>query len=174
MVHGLALLLLFVSFAVSAKDLKLVTEQGQILVPDMAGWELGRDMFGMPYILFSPRANGQRSNISLTATGVDVEINLSDMAKNPAAFKEQKQQWAASVGATVTNHIPYSSRRNIHDHQIHSIGVEYTHLEKQYVETSHYIDCRKRLIFAKSLRLKANVDHEMSFQHLLSELDCGL
>lgn len=174
MVRIFGLLILCVSFAASAKDLKLVTAQGQILVPELAGWELGRDMFGMPFILFSPRANGQRSNMSLTATGVDVEINLSDMAKNPEAFRAQKQQWAESVGATVTSYVPYSTRRNLHDHQIHSIGFEYTHLDKHYVETSHYVDCRKRLIFAKTLRLKANGDHEQSFQRLLSDLDCGL
>lgn len=174
MTRSLGIFFLLVSFAASAKDLKLVTEQGQILVPELAGWELGRDMFGMPFILFSPRANGQRSNMSLTATGVDVDVDLAAMAKNPEAFKAQKQQWGETVGATITGFIPYALRRNTHDHAIHSIGVEYTHQEKDYVETSYYVDCRKRLIYAKTLRLKQNAEHETSFQHLLTELDCGL
>ena len=153
---------------------KLETTHGKIFVPILSNWELGRDMFGMPFIYFSPRSNGQRSNISLTATGVDVEINLADMAKNPDAFKMLKLSWAKEVDATPGAFFPYKSWKNDHGHTVHEIGFEYAHMGKSYVEKSFYVDCRARLIYLKSLRLEQNAIHDTDFKKIVQDLDCGL
>ena len=169
-----AVILMILSFSAYSSVQKLETEYGKIFVPELPQWELGKNMFGMPFIYFSPRANGQRSNISLTATGVDVEINLADMSKNPNAYKALKQRWAKEVDATPGAFIPYKSWKNEHGHAVHEIGFEYSHLGKSYVEKSFYIDCRSRLIYAKSLRLEQNSSHEVDFKKIVRELDCGL
>jgi hypothetical protein len=167
------IILVYSSVALAAVQ-KLETIHGKIFVPELIGWELGRDMFGMPFIYFSPRTNGQRSNISLTATGVDVEVNLADMAKNPDAYKMLKLSWAKEVDATAGAFIPYKNWKNDQGHTVHEIGFEYAHLGKSYIEKSFYVDCRSRLIYLKSLRLEQNTSHESGFYKIVKELDCGL
>lgn len=157
-----------------AATLKLETERGRIFVPEQKGWELGKDMFGMPFIYFSPQTNGQRSNISFTTTGLDVEFNLAVMNKDKAGHQKLKREWAAEVLATPTGFIPYKRWANAQGHTIHEIGFEYDHEGKHYVEKSFYIDCRGRLIYAKSLRLKDNAAHDKEFTTLVKEMDCGV
>lgn len=166
--------LLSLSAAYGAPPQVLVTERGQILVPSLPDWERGENMFGMPFIFFSPRANDQRSNISFTATGVESDINLPSLGKNQDSYKKIKTEWAASVGGKAEAFIPYKTWKSKQGHTIHEIGVEFTHEEKRYVETSFYIDCRGMLIYSKSLRLKVNQDHQGQFGKLIDEMDCGL
>jgi hypothetical protein len=163
-----------ITFSAFGSSLSLKTEKGVIIVPDIQGWELGRDMFGMPFIYFSPQKNGQRSNISFTSTGVDVEFNLADFGKDGAGYKKIKKEWASKVNATPKDFFPYKQWKNNHGHTVHEVGFNYLHQGKKFIEISHYIDCRGRLIFSKSLRLEINVDHQKNFKNLITELDCSL
>jgi hypothetical protein len=152
----------------------LVTERGQILISKIKDWEMGKDMFGMPYIYFSPQANGQRSNISFTATGVETDVDLTTLGKNQDTYKKMKQQWSETVNAKVLGFIPYKRWKNKEGHIVHQIGFEYLHEELPYVENSFYVDCRGKLIYSKSLRLKVNNRHQTHFEKLISDMDCGL
>jgi hypothetical protein len=157
-----------------AAPMKLETVKGQIFVPTLEDWKLGKDMYGMPFILFSPQQNGQRSNISLTATGVDVEVDLTELGNQHKSYEKLKTNWAKTVSATPEKFQPYKKWKNDHGHNVHQMGFEYKHEEKSYVENSFYVDCRGRLIFLKSLRLKENASHDQNFSQLVRELDCSL
>ncbi len=174
MVKGLAIIFLILVTPVSAAVLKLETGYGRILIPEKQGWELGKDMFGMPFIYFSPRENNQRSNISFTNTGVDLKVNLAELAKDGAGYQNLKKKWASDVQATVQGFLPYKRWQNEQGHTVHEIGFNYLHQGKSYVEKSFYIDCRGRLIFSKSLRLKENGIHDKEFTTLVRALDCGV
>ncbi len=168
------IILCVMSASAWSAPLKLETQFGRIYVPEQKGWELGRDMFGMPFIFFSPQVNGQRSNISFTNTGVDLEISLGVMSKNPDGYKKVKLEWSEEVNATPQSYLPYKRWQNEHGHAVHEIGFEYLHEGKAYVEKSYYIDCRGRLVYAKSLRLKVNAQHDKEFLDLIKEADCAL
>jgi hypothetical protein len=161
------------SFSLHASILKLETSYGKIFIPEKKGWELGKNMFGMPFIYFSPQTNGQRSNISFTYTGVTLEINLAELSKDPDAYKKIKENWAKTVHAKPLVFLPFKKWKNAQGHAVHEIGFEYIHENKTYQEKSFYISCRDQLVFAKSLRLKINEGHDLSFNELLSQLDCG-
>ena len=152
----------------------LVTERGQILISQLQDWELGKDMFGMPYIYFSPQMNGQRSNISFTATGVETDLDLTTLGKNQETYKKMKLQWLESVSGKAVSFVPYKRWKNSQGHVVHQIGFEYLHEELSYVETSFYVDCRSKLIFSKSLRLKVNHQHQNDFEKLITDMDCGI
>ena len=169
-----SLLLVLFTVQLQAAPLSLETAKGRIFIQGFSGWELGKDMFGMPFIYFSPQKNGQRSNISFTATGVDVEINLADLGKDKEGYQKMKRAWAQQVGALTQGFSPYKLWKNIHGHAVHEVGFSYLHDGKTYVENSYYVDCRGRLIYSKSLRLEANKEHEDSFNKLIKELDCAL
>lgn len=166
-------LTLVLSSSAWAQMLKLADNSGKIFVPQQKGWELGKEMFGMPFIYFSPQVNGQRSNISFTATGADVVIDLANMGHDFAAYKKLKNEWAESVLAKPLGFSPYKSWRNSHGHDVHEVGFEFQHEEDHYFEKSYYINCTGRLIYAKSLRSKENHAHEKEFHSLVNELDCG-
>ncbi len=173
MMRLLLLGLLALPISVSASVQKLETELGSVYVPQLPQWELGRNMYGMPFIYFSPRANGQRSNISFTFTGVDVELDLAVMGKDAEGFRRLKENWAKTVEARIDSVIPYRSWKNQHDHTVHEVGVSYTHEGKRYLEKSFYVNCRRQLVYSKALRLLDNASHEAEFTRLVNELDCG-
>lgn len=156
-----------------AKTLELKDNSRSIFIPEKENWELGRDLFGMPFIYFSPMENGQRSNISFTDTGANIELDLQSVAKSQEDFQQGKKEWAKQIGATPLSYMPYEVITNKHGHKIHHIGFNFKHEENTYHEKSFYIECRGKLLFSKSLRLKENAQHEKDFFDLLNSLDCG-
>lgn len=152
---------------------KLETDYGKIFIPEYKDWEMGRDMYGMPFIYFSPQVNSQRSNISFTYTGVDLKVNLAEMGQDPKGYQELKNSWAQSVDAKPLEYKTYKSWKNLHGHTVHEVGFDYLFKEKKYAEMSYYVDCRGQLVYAKSLRLHVNNDHAPLMHKLVSELDCG-
>ncbi len=168
------LLLIFSTHSlVWAETQTLSTAQGRILIPILKKWELGKNLFGMPFLYFSPQTNGQRSNISFTDTGVNLEIDLSRLRANNESYHKIKNDWAQSIGGKIIAFHPFKIWKNDQGHAVHEIGVEYIHENKSYLEKSFYVDCKGKLIFAKSLRLKLNQEHQKDFDLLLNKLDCG-
>lgn len=163
------LLLLIISVNAQAKTLVL----NNILIVEKTDWQLSKDLFGMPFVYFTPEQNGQRSNISFTDTGAEVEIDSAYLGKNQDSYKEIKMKWASKVGATPESFIPYEVTKNKFGHKIHKIGFNFQHEGKSYSEKSFYIECRGKILFSKSLRLKENHVHDKDFNDLLHTLDCG-
>lgn len=165
--------LILLSLNTFAKTLELKDNSRSIFIIEKENWELGRDLFGMPFIYFSPMKNGQRSNISFTDTGANLELDIQSLAKSQEEFKKGKREWARQIGATPLSYTPYEVITNQHGHKIHRIGFNFKHEDKIYNERSFYIECRGKLLFSKSLRLKENILHEKDFTELLNSLDCG-
>lgn len=156
-----------------AKSLELKKNSRSIFIEEKIDWKLGRDLFGMPFIYFSPESNGQRSNISFTDTGADLELDVNSLATSQKSFENNKKKWAESVGATPEAFVPYKASVNQHGHKVHTIGFVYAHEGKEYLEKSYYIECRGKLLFSKSLRLSTNQKHDSDFSELINSLDCG-
>lgn len=169
----LPLLLCLISFGVHAKSLELKEGARSIFLKEKTGWELGKELFGIPYIYFSPQINGERSNISFTDTGANLELESKALGESQADYQKDKQEWAQEVGATPLGYVPYSVSRNQFGHKIHKLGFNFKHEGQSYNETSFYIECRGRIIFAKSLRLSQNEQHDKDFFDLIDTLDCG-
>lgn len=167
------LILTATTFAAQAKSLELKKNTRSIFIQEQKDWTLGKDLFGMPFIYFSPQVNGQRSNISFTDTGADVALDTESIDQTQDVYKENKKKWAEKVGATVLSFLNLEVSINKHGHKIHKIGFAYDHEGLTYVERSAYIECRGKVIFSKSLRLQKNYQHEKEFEELLSTLDCG-
>lgn len=161
------------SFATQAKSLELKKNEKSIFVEEKQGWTLGKDLFGMPFIYFSPQVNGQRSNISFTDTGAEVELDINSLAKTQDKYQDGRKKWADQVGAMSLGFLPYEVKVNKHGHKIHRIGFQYEHEGKAYAEKSYYIECRGKIIFAKALRLSKNEQHDRDFADLIYGLDCG-
>lgn len=156
-----------------AKTMELKKSTRSIFIQEKNGWTLGKDLFGMPFIYFSPQKNGQRSNISFTDTGAELELDIKSLASSQESYQKNKKDWALQVGATPLGFKPYEVTINQHGHKIHNIGFSYVHEGDKYFENSFYIECRGKLLFSKSLRTSENEPHEEDFKDLLSSLDCG-
>ncbi len=167
------IILSFVVLSFGVKALELKKNTRSIFIEEKTGWRLGKDLFGMPFIYFSPESNGQRSNISFTDTGADLEVDVNSLASTQDKYQANKKQWAEQIGATTQGFVPYDVSTNKHGHKIHSIGFNYQHEGESYNEKSFYIECRGKILFSKSLRVKENHKHDKEFNDLLSSLDCG-
>jgi hypothetical protein len=161
------------SFEVIAKSMELKKGSRSIFIEEKTNWKLGKDLFGMPFMYFSPQANGQRSNISFTDTGADLELDIKSLASSQDKYEFGRKEWAQQVGANTLGFSAYEVKVNKHGHRVHKIGFNYEHEGKSYVEKSFYIECRGKIIFAKSLRLSDNESHEKDFSDLIGGLDCG-
>lgn len=156
-----------------AKSLELKKDSSSLFIEEKAGWTLGKDLFGMPFIYFSPQTKGQRSNISFTDTGAEVDLDIQSLASTQDKYQEGRKKWAEKVGAMPLGFIPYEVTVNKHGHRVHRIGFLYEHEGKAYNEKSFYIECRGKIIFSKALRLRDNDQHDKDFNDLLTSLDCG-
>lgn len=161
------------SLSSHAKVLELKKNSGTIFIAEKSNWKLGKELFGMPFIYFSPQENGQRSNISFTDTGAELELDIKVLAKNQDQYQVGRKKWADTVGADPLSFEPYEVKVNKNGHRIHRVGFIYAHEGKVYNEKSYYIECKGKLLFSKTLRLKENASHENDFAELLSSLDCG-
>ncbi len=161
------------SFSAHAKMLELKKSTRSIFIEEKNGWMLKKDLFGMPFIYFSPQNNGQRSNISFTDTGANLELDIKSLATTQDKYKKDRKIWAQKVGASTLGFSPYEVSINNNGHKIHRIGFSYEHEGKTYNEKSIYIECRGKILFSKSLRLLSNEIHEKDFNDLISNLDCG-
>src|SRR4051795_8594608 len=85
---------LFTTLSAGAKSLELTRNTGSIFIQEKTNWKMGKDLFGMPFIYFSPQVNGQRSNISFTDTGANLELDMKALDKNQSDFKKSKEAWA--------------------------------------------------------------------------------
>lgn len=169
----IAFILNFISIALAAAPLSLNKNGTSIFISQKDGWRLEKDLFGIPFIYFSPIANGQRSNISFTDTGADLELDIKILGSTQSEFQKIKRNWAKQIAASPLNFIPYQVSINMHGHKVHQIGFVYEHKGKRYQEKSFYIECRNKLIYSKSLRLVKNKAHEKIFSEILNDLDCG-
>jgi hypothetical protein len=156
-----------------AKVIELKKKSTSIFIQEISNWKLGKELFGLPHIYFSPLLNGQRSNISFTDTGATLELDINDLASSQNSYQGNKNKWAEKVGATVLSFLPYEVKVTSKGYKAHEIGFTYMHENLTYNETSYYIECRGKIIFSKSLRLIKNISHEKDFNSLISNLDCG-
>ena len=167
------LLFLFLPLSLEAKSLELKGQTSSIFIEPKEQWVLGKELFGMPFIYFSPYTNGQRSNISFTDSGVELKLNVNSLEKNQKDYQNIKHKWAKDVGAKSISFVPYHKFENKLGHKIHQIGFNYEHEGKSYFEKSYYIECRGKMLFSKSLRLRENEGHETAFNDFINKLDCG-
>ena len=167
------IILTLLSLSSHAKTIELRKKTRSIFIEEKTGWTLGKDLFGMPFVYFSPELNGQRSNISFTDTGANLELDIKSLSSTQSKYQTARKKWADQIGATPTGFRPYEVTVNKHGHKIHGIGFNYDFKGKAYRESSFYIECRGKIIFSKSLRLNQNNRHEKDFSDLLTNLDCG-
>jgi len=156
-----------------AKSIELKKDGKTIFIKNESKWTIGKDLFGMPFILFSPKENGQQSNISFTDTGARLTLDFEALKENQDSFKKNKDEWAEAIGAQINGLNPYETNINKNGHRVHKIGITYTFKQKKYYENTYFLECRGRLIFSKSLRLIENQKHEKDFQEMIENLDCG-
>jgi hypothetical protein len=168
-------LLILANFSLTshAKSLELKKKSHSIFISEKTGWTLGKELFGMPFVYFSPQKNGQRSNISFTDTAAELELDIKSLATTQEKYQTSRKKWAQTVGANVLGFLPYEVSVSKHGHKIHRIGVSYEHQGKSYAEKSYYIECRGKIIYSKALRLTQNEVHDKDFSDLISGLDCG-
>ncbi len=170
-------LVVVTSFIISqfafAADLTLPHKNGTIVTIAKDDWELGKDMFGIPYMYFSPKENGQRSNITFAPTGAHIDFDTTNIALGMRDYEKLKKEWAKKTESTVQSFIPYRLWSNIYGHKVHQVGFSYKNEEKVYVENSFYIECKGKMFFSKSLRLDENKKHEKEFEDLIKHIDCG-
>lgn len=174
MIKSLAVFALSIfSMVALAKDLTMPHKSGTLITVEKEDWEMGKDMFGIPYMYFSPKKNGQRSNITFAATGADISFDTTNIAGGMRDYEKMKKEWAQKTESTVQGFIPYRFWSNLYGHKIHQVGFSYKNEEKIYVEHSFYIECKGKMYFSKSLRLEENKVHEKEFEDLIKHIDCG-
>lgn len=159
-----------------AETLDFKKNGGKIYIPTYQNWEMLKDVFGIPYVYNSPKENGQRSNISFTDSGVEIVVDFNELGKTQDRYKENKQKWIKTINGKISQDgfLPYKKWKNKYQHIVYQIGLNFNQGNKEYVETSFYINCKERLIYSKAMRLKNNLIHQSKFENLINNLDCKL
>ncbi|MGE3609803.1 MAG: hypothetical protein AB7I27_09485 [Bacteriovoracaceae bacterium] len=165
-------LFIYSAFAVAIERIELKDDYQTIYVDKINNWTMARNLFGIPFTFFSPKLHGQRSNISFTDTGVKLGLDKTSIS-DVKEYKRMKEKWSEQTDSVIITFLSFESYLNQFKHQIYKIGFIFQNEGKNYVETSYYIQCRKQIIFSKSLRLEANKEHEVYFNQLIQSLNCS-
>lgn len=139
------MVLIFISISYEAQSLELKKNIRSIFLEEKKYWRLGRDLFGIPFIYFSPDKNGQRSNIRITDIGEDLELDIISLSTTPETYKANKKQSAEQIDATPLGFVPFEVLVNKHGHKIHRIGFSYLHEGESNNDESFYIECRGKI-----------------------------
>lgn len=171
--HLLFLLVFLIHPSLRASEHRLEHLRGNITIPQIQGWEIKEKVFGMPYMLFSPQTKGQRSNISFTHSGIDFPFKVSEIEKSLRQYQDLKKEWTRKIGAEYIKVHEHQRKENLLGHTLYVFGFEYEHQKKHYVEKTYLIQCRGEMVYAKSLRLNENEEHEAKFDKFLNLLNCS-
>jgi hypothetical protein len=165
---------LMLSQTVMAKTTTLKLERGEIFFSKPSSWQVKHDLFGIKNWLFSPKENGIRSNLTITDTKVNIELNSEIIKKNHESYVRLKQNWARKVNATPVSYSPLILWKNQHGHFVNEISFNYVFKKKQYQETSYYLECRGNLVYIKSLMIMQNQEHKKDLREVVNSMDCNL
>lgn len=154
-------------------ELKHDTIKGIIYLDQPEGWELHQNVMGLPFVLFSPKENGQRTNLSFVPTSASAVMDVLGLQKDMVRYKEGKKSWASKIGAKIDSYEPLKSYLNKHGNKVTKIGVEYTFKNKKYVEKSFYIECNGKLVHSKATLLKRNSNHTQYIDHMIQGVRCA-
>lgn len=170
---ALFFILLSIPLSLRADTHTLDNIRGTITIPQLEGWELAKNVFGMPYIYFSPKANGQKSNISFTHSGVEFPFRPEEMDESLVKYRKLKREWTEKVGAEFDSVLNHEVRETLLGHRVYQFGFTYTFNASDYIEKSYYIDCGGDMLFVKSLRLRVNEAHDAQFDQLIGGINCN-
>lgn len=153
-------------------ELKHPSIQGSIFINMPTGWDVHQNVLGMPFVLFSPKENGQKSNLSFVPTSAELKVDDKSLGKDIANYQQGKKNWANKIGATIDGFEPLKSFINKHGNKVTRVGVYYTFKKKKYLEKSFYIECDGRLLHSKALTLKSNVGHYKNIDSVIQGVRC--
>ncbi|MCF8059710.1 MAG: hypothetical protein K9K67_10460 [Bacteriovoracaceae bacterium] len=160
------------SFASVRADV-LKTDMGTILVSRPRGWTIEERVLGLPFVLFGPKENGQRSNVSLTHTGQELKLDSPALKKDILNYKLGKSKWANKVGAKIIKILPLKTYQSERGHKVTQVGVTYQFKKKNYIEKSYYIECGINLLHSKALTLEKNKSHYHEIEKMIKGIDCA-
>jgi|GEM_PF-917436 len=159
-------------FAVATTS-TLETKWGTITFNKPLNWMLKERVLGMPFMFFSEKENGSRSNVSFTHTGTSIKLDAKKLQADIKNFEAGKKIWAKKVGAKVDKLDPFKSYQNKKGHTVHRLGVLYTYKNKKYHEMSYYIECGEKLIYSKALSLEKNKRHLNEVKDFVEGISCA-
>ena len=154
------------------KRLQLKGSQGIVTVPALADWRLEKNVMGLPFVYFSPKLNGERSNLSIISTSSEIEFQSLKLKQDQKSYMAGKLAWAKKVNAEIIRQKPFKVWVNEFGLKVHQIGIEYRYNLKNYSEVSYFIGCEKRTLILKSLNLDSNSQHQRSFETIVNEINC--
>lgn len=154
-------------------ELKHPKIKGIIYLDQPEGWEVHQNVMGLPFVLFSPKENGQRTNLSFVPTSASVVMDTKGLQKDMNTYKEGKKKWAEKIGAKINVYEPLKSFQNKHGNKITQIGLQYTFKKKNYIEKSYYIECNGKLVHSKATLISKNSDHSKMIEEMMKGVRCG-
>lgn len=164
---GTILLFIKISFASD-----LVFDQTTIQVKLPKTWQFNQDIFGFKHVAFSPKENGQRSNISFTFLKTNTELSTTKIHQSQIDYEKQKLSWSKKIDAQILSFTPYLLYKNSNNHFIHSKGVQYSYQGQSYSENTYAIECAEHLYYLKSLVLIENKNHLIDIKKMINQFDC--
>lgn len=89
--NALLALMTLMTVTVHAKSLDLRKNSSSIFIQEKPTWKLAKNLFGIPFLYFSPIKSGQRSNISFTDTGAKLELEIKALANSQKNYEKDRR-----------------------------------------------------------------------------------
>jgi hypothetical protein len=175
----LATLSLFTGSAGAAKEPGWTRYQDYKIHLDVPkGWQIQRDLFGMPIMVLGPERDGERAVLSVQHTPLrNLRFDHELLSKTRGQYYEGRKQWIRSLDDTGSRYLgglPMQRLTWANGNDGFEIGFRYRMRGLDFEERSIQISCEKRVFLFKTLLSSKSPESDAKvLAKLVRELDCA-
>ena len=169
--------LLTVSLGLYAKSLQIDLKDGKVLTfKAPKTWKVYQNVFGVPYMLGSPKKKDSRITIGVTPTKIeDLVFDKKGLKDSEGDYVAGRKRWLQKYNGTFDKLIPFETWKNQKKLEFHAIGYKYKLNGIKFEEITVQVNCGGEHYHLKALhRPEEFPGHEKKIKDILLSFDCQL
>lgn len=141
------------------------------------GWQIQRDLFGMPIMVLGPERNGERAVMSVQHTAIrNLKFDHPALSRTQGQYYEGRKRWIEELGDSNSRYLgglPLERLSWSNGNDGFKIGYRYQMRGLEFQENSIQVNCGNRLFLFKTLTsTKSPAEDRQALAGLIRELDC--
>ena len=145
------IIFLFIPLLGNAEEFKLKVGKIKIEIP--LGWKSVKNFLGIELMVVGPMSDSNRPVITVSGTNFsEFSLDPNELKKNESSYKEGREAWLKNRDGRSLEYYKYEFKKQ-NGMEVHSLGYLYILNQKEFIERSQYVLCKKNLYNLKSLIL---------------------
>ena len=156
-----------------AENFKLA-ESNSININIPKNWKSVSQLFGVELMFLGPLVKGNRPVVTIsTSSFLGFSIDAEALKKNESSYKEDREKWLGKYNGKSLEYFKYEIKKIKNRNEIHGLGFRYLIEDKEYIERSYYLLCKKNIYHIKTLILSSDeVQYKKPLDEMITSFEC--